>query len=553
MGPPCVTPGGARPGVVAAGRAGTVCGGRSVSERKISQLAGKVLAGRYELVKVIGDGGMGRVYRGVQLSTGGRVAIKILDAWDHDAATVKRFRYEAETTASLSHPNTVRILDFGSDDDLFFLVMEYLPGTDLTRYLRREGQSDPFVAHVLLQTSCSLAEAHSRGVVHRDIKPNNIMLLHHAGLPSFVKVIDFGIARAIGGPGNGTVGVLGTMGYIAPEQMKDGAQLDARTDLYSLGCVAYELLAGRLPFEGITHNSPPMDVLEAHLRGNPTPLTQAKPGVHPGLADLIMSLIRKRPDDRPQAAGELIEPLYALRRELSPELAHAFDGGGNRPADRRPAPPAADAPPPPKAPAATAAFGLLDDFDDPQPLAPPPPAHGGNGHGGDGHGGDGQPAEQADSPRRTDAPARASAPPAAPPGTPLPFDADDEDDIISSAAPLKRPRPSGPPAGSSVFAESNPEGEDEATAGKTVRVDRPPAELIADHEADEAADAPAEPDAPPDAPVNASGEWDWSRRSSEHDRPPPTAPVTPPSSAPPYALIAAALIGVAALVWALAT
>jgi len=295
-----------------------------MTERNIGALAGRVLAGQYELVKMIGDGGMGRVYRGIQLSTGGRVAIKVMDAWDHDATSLKRFRYEAETTAQLSHPNTVRILDFGSDDGIFFLVMEYLPGTDLTRYLRPEGQSDAFVAHVLLQVACSLAEAHSRGVIHRDIKPNNIMLLHHAGLPSFVKVIDFGIARAIDGPGHGTMGILGTMGYIAPEQMKDNVQPDARTDLYSLGCVAYELLCGRLPFDGITHSSPPMDVLEAHLRSEPTPVLEAKPEVDEVLAELIMSLIRKRPEARPPAAGELIEPLYGLRRRLSPELSYGF-------------------------------------------------------------------------------------------------------------------------------------------------------------------------------------------------------------------------------------
>jgi len=459
-----------------------------VTERKISQLAGKVLAGRYELVKVIGDGGMGRVYRGVQLSTGGRVAIKIMDAWDHDAATVKRFRYEAETTASLSHPNTVRILDFGSDDDLFFLVMEYLPGTDLTRYLRREGQSDPFVAHVLLQIACSLAEAHSRGVVHRDIKPNNIMLLHHAGLPSFVKVIDFGIARAIGGPGNGTVGVLGTMGYIAPEQMKDGVQLDARTDLYSLGCVAYELLSGRLPFDGITHNSPPMDVLEAHLRGNPTPLQASKPGVHPGLAELIMSMIRKRPDDRPPAAGELIDPLYALRRELSPELSSGYDRGSDAPAS----PPREPMPEPEPAgrleaastPAGTAAYmspGSMVGGDEDDWVAPVP----------------------------SDAP----------------FDDEDDEDVISSVGAHSQP----PRARTSVDVDPEPEGEDEATAGRTVRVSQPPVAHESDGPAPiEAVEStpPTEGDEPPDD--EAGGDWGFG-----DERPAPTGPVaTPPAPAP---------------------
>lgn len=475
----------------------------SVPERKISQLAGKVLAGRYELVKVIGDGGMGRVYRGVQLSTGGRVAIKIMDAWDHDAATVKRFRYEAETTASLSHPNTVRILDFGSDDDLFFLVMEYLPGTDLTRYLRREGQSDPFVAHVLLQTACSLAEAHSRGVVHRDIKPNNIMLLHHAGLPSFVKVIDFGIARAIGGPGNGTVGVLGTMGYIAPEQMKDGVQLDARTDLYSLGCVAYELLSGRLPFDGITHNSPPMDVLEAHLRGNPTPLYKAKPGVNPRLSELIMSLIRKRPDDRPPAAGELIEPLYALRRELSPELAYTQEQSATS-ASREVAEPDdedddggdGDIDVPQNSPAGTAAFGMMDFDHDDEPLPD-------------------------DEPLRKVEPSE------------LPFNDEDDEDVISSVKP---DLPSKPPA-ASISPEPEPEGEAEATAGKTVRISRPPDE------------APPVVDPPFGGAEQVSGEWGF-----QDDAPPATAPIGAPAPATSGRGLGLVAIGVAigaAVMWAI--
>lgn len=449
-----------------------------MTERKISQLAGKVLAGRYELVKVIGDGGMGRVYRGVQLSTGGRVAIKIMDAWDHDASTVKRFRYEAETTASLSHPNTVRILDFGSDDDLFFLVMEYLPGTDLTRYLRREGQSDPFVAHVLLQTACSLAEAHSRGVVHRDIKPNNIMLLHHAGLPSFVKVIDFGIARAIGGPGNGTVGVLGTMGYIAPEQMKDGVQLDARTDLYSLGCVAYELLSGRLPFDGITHNSPPMDVLEAHLRGNPTPLSKAKPGVHPGLEELIMSMIRKRPDDRPPAAGELIDPLYALRRELSPELS----SGGDRTAQTRsePAPPAAEEArhEEPSTPAGTAAYTS------PGTLASSPP--------------------------------RAAATP-----SDAPFDDEDDDDVISSVG-----QASVPPRSAEPEDDTTPAAQVEADGGPTMEVSQPPVAPPSDEPSAGEAPSSAPPEPAPEGDTeadDAAEEGDW---AFEDAAPPKTGPMT---------------------------
>ncbi len=290
-----------------------------------TNLEGTILGGKYELVRRIGAGGMGEVYRGKQLSTGGRVAIKLMDARDRPAKTLARFRYEAETTAQLTHPNTVRILDFGGQNDLLYLVMEYLSGTDLTRFLRPGGQADPFVAHVLFQVASSLTEAHSRGVIHRDIKPNNIMLLQHIGHPSFVKVIDFGIARAIAGPGHGTRGILGTIGYIAPEAVHDNAQPDTRTDLYSLGCVAYELITGRLPFDGITHQSAPMDILDAHISGQPRHVLEAKPEVDPELAEIIMSLLARDPAKRPRIAGDLVLPLHGVRSRVSDGVAFSID------------------------------------------------------------------------------------------------------------------------------------------------------------------------------------------------------------------------------------
>ncbi len=288
-------------------------------------LEGEVIGGRYELTRLIGSGGMGQVYRARQLSTGGRVALKIMEVSQRKASSLDRFRHEAETTARLTHPNTVRILDFGADGDLLFLVMEYLSGSELTQFIRPDGQPDAFVAHMLLQVACSLAEAHSRGVVHRDIKPNNVMLLHHAGMPSFVKVIDFGIARAISGPGHGTVGILGTVGYIAPEHARERVSPNARSDLYSLGCVAYEVLTGQLPFEGITHRSAPLDILEAHMDGVPRPILSVKPNADPELADLIMSLIQRRPDRRPESAGEILVPLQTIRARLMPGLGRTYE------------------------------------------------------------------------------------------------------------------------------------------------------------------------------------------------------------------------------------
>ena len=276
-------------------------------------LVGRKLAGKYVLQRPIGAGGMGSVYRAVQQGTEARVAVKILSRDTPDLRTASRFRQEAEMTARLTHPNTVRVLDFGVDDDLFFLVTEFLAGSDLTRFLRRGGQPDNFLVHVLFQVVSSLAEAHSKGVIHRDIKPNNIMLIHHVGWPSFVKVIDFGIARAVGGPGHGTKGLLGTLGYIAPEQTDSERTPDVRSDLYALGCLAYELATGQLPFDGITHRSAPLDILEAHLSSEPVPVQDIKPSVDDDVAQLIMGLLHKDPSRRPSSAGELVLPLNALK------------------------------------------------------------------------------------------------------------------------------------------------------------------------------------------------------------------------------------------------
>jgi serine/threonine protein kinase len=138
-------------------------------------------------------------------------------------------------------------------------------------------------------------------------------------------VIDFGIARAIGGPGLGTLGILGTIGYIAPEQAADESAPDARTDLYALGCLAYELLTGRLPFDGITHKSAPLDVLEAHRMGQPRPVLEVRPHADPELADLIMRLLSRDPSLRPVSAGSLIAPLHTIRSRCSAGIAYAVD------------------------------------------------------------------------------------------------------------------------------------------------------------------------------------------------------------------------------------
>ena len=140
-----------------------------------------------------------------------------------------------------------------------------------------------------------------------------------------MKVIDFGIARAVAGPGHGTRGILGTIGYIAPEAVHEKAQPDTRTDLYSLGCVAYELVTGRLPFDGITHQSAPMDILDAHMTGQARHVLDIKPEVDPELADIIMSLLARDPAARPRIAGDLVLPLHGIRSRVSDGVAFSID------------------------------------------------------------------------------------------------------------------------------------------------------------------------------------------------------------------------------------
>ena len=288
----------------------------------VERLVGRRLAGRYELVELIGHGGMGQVYRGVHLGTGGPVAVKLIAVETEEDDAVVRLRQEAALTARLAHPNTVRIFDSGDTDGLHYLVLEYVPGRDLTAYLRVGGQQQPFAAHVIYQIACSLAEAHGRGLVHRDVKPSNIRVQAHTGLSCFVRLIDWGIARTVAGMRESEIGVIGTLGYIAPEQIHEDGIIDPRTDLYALGCVAYELLSGRLPYAGITHESAPVAILKAHLQATPVPLARVWTDVHPRLASVVMSMLHADQDARPQTAYHLLSELKRVGEELA--------GGGDQ-------------------------------------------------------------------------------------------------------------------------------------------------------------------------------------------------------------------------------
>lgn len=275
---------------------------------------GRILLHRYRVLSVLGEGGMGKVYLAEQkMGTATRkVAIKTLHPeLSNDPQLVARFHRESETVIELSHPNTIQFYDFGElEDRTLFIVMEYIEGESLAHALQR-GPIDPARADKLLIQICgSLHEAHQRGIVHRDLKPENVLLTDRGGQADFVKVLDFGIAKRSEAEDESRQKltkqgmVLGTPPYMSPEQFS-GQALDARSDIYSLGVMAYEMLTGRLPFEAKT----PWEWATKHLTEQPTPLE-----VHPHGAQLparkkhaIMRALAKNRDQRQATALEFLQ------------------------------------------------------------------------------------------------------------------------------------------------------------------------------------------------------------------------------------------------------
>ncbi|HEX6263626.1 MAG TPA: protein kinase [Actinomycetota bacterium] len=248
-----------------------------------------VLADRYELEEPLGAGGMASVYRGTDRILDRTVAVKVLDrSLGRDPEFVERFRREARAAAGLTHPGTVAVYDSGEDGGRRFIVMELIDGETLADMLAREAPLDPKHAALLAADILeALAAAHDRGLVHRDVKPGNVLLTSE-GEP---KVTDFGIARAASSE-TLTVGskVLGTAAYLSPEQAR-GRPVDARCDLYAMGCVLYEMLTAAPPFRG----GSPISVATKQIHEDPRPLPSSVP---PALAAVVMQALEKDPDDR---------------------------------------------------------------------------------------------------------------------------------------------------------------------------------------------------------------------------------------------------------------
>jgi serine/threonine-protein kinase len=274
-----------------------------------------ILAGRYELGEVLGRGGMGVVYRARDLALERVVAVKCLPATSaDDPVAVARFQREALAAAALTHPNIVTVFDAGLDGVERFIVMECVAGRSLDRVLRESGALEwRSTVSVGRQVASALAAAHQAGIVHRDIKPGNVML----DGTGTVKVLDFGIARLAGGATlTQTATVLGSAHYLAPE-LAHGAEADARSDIYALGCVLYELLTGAPPFAG----DQPVAVLAQHMSASPRPPCELVPAVPVEVSELVMRLLAKDPAQRQADAAELEAELAELAQSIEPQTA----------------------------------------------------------------------------------------------------------------------------------------------------------------------------------------------------------------------------------------
>ncbi len=262
------------------------------------------LAGRYRLEDVIGRGGMSTVYRANDRVLQRTVAVKVMSAAlaEGDPSTIARFEREARAAASLVHPGIVTVYDTGVDGEQRFIAMEYVDGESLAMIIAREAPLDPdYAARITAEVADALDAAHHAGLVHRDVKPGNVMIAR----TGVVKVLDFGIARV----GNAasitrTASLLGTAAYMAPEHAS-GEPVDARSDIYSLGCVLYAMLTGDPPFSGEV----PAAVLHQQISATPRSPREINPRVSPTLDALVLQMLAKAPAERPQSAAEVRDRL----------------------------------------------------------------------------------------------------------------------------------------------------------------------------------------------------------------------------------------------------
>lgn len=275
----------------------------------MSVILGKMLDGRYELVEFLGKGGMALVYRAIDQRTGHSVAVKILrPEFNQDEEFLGRFEREATTASKMSHHNIVNLLDVGQDGEIRYLVMEYVRGRTLKEVIQQKGALPPAVAaQIGIRILSALQHAHKNGIIHRDIKPQNI-LVHSDGL---IKVSDFGIARVAG---SNTIShndiVMGSVHYFSPEQAQ-GKEVTFASDLYSAGVVLYEMMTGQPPFDGET----PVAIALQHISGKARPISELNPAVPPAMERVVAKAMEKQPENRYQSALEMAQDLQRALQE----------------------------------------------------------------------------------------------------------------------------------------------------------------------------------------------------------------------------------------------
>ena len=276
----------------------------------MDQYIGRLLDNRYEILEVIGTGGMAVVYKARCHRLNRLVAIKILkDEFARDEEFRRRFHAEGEAVAMLSHPNIVQVYDVSSSDTAHFIVMELVSGISLRQYMEKKGVLNwKETLHFAMQIAKGLEHAHSRGIVHRDIKPHNVMVLKNGS----VKVMDFGIARVMNKSNTLTKEALGSVHYISPEQAK-GGYTDIRSDLYSLSVVMYEMMTGRPPYDGES----PVAVAIQHINGGALMPSTLNPNIPGGLEQIIMHGMELETRDRYSSATEMLRDMDEFRKDPS--------------------------------------------------------------------------------------------------------------------------------------------------------------------------------------------------------------------------------------------
>lgn len=286
----------------------------------MDNLIGKKLDGRYLIESLIGVGGMANVYRGRDIRTGNGIAVKVLkEEFLDNEELVRRFKNESKAISILDHPNIVKVYDVSVTDQLQYIVMEYIDGITLKEYLKQRGGALTWkeVVHFATQVLSALDHAHSKGIVHRDVKPQNIMLQADGS----IKMMDFGIARFSRAQSQ-TVSdkAIGSVHYISPEQAK-GDRTDARTDIYSVGVMLYEMLSGRLPFDG----TGTVSIAIMQISEKPKPLAQIAPTVPEGLRQITEKAMEKDPAARYQSAAEMLAAIRAFKQNPSIRFEYEYN------------------------------------------------------------------------------------------------------------------------------------------------------------------------------------------------------------------------------------